>query len=517
MRFSLVVGIAAVCGWISLSYEILWFRVYSFTSGGSPAAFGLLLGYYLAGLAVGAYLSRLLCRDSAIATRRQLERFTVLAFLANLAGYLVIPILAALIGYASWGSLLLLVTLAAILFGAMLPLISHLGIAADDQAGARLSYVYLANIVGSGLGTLITGFALLDVWTTSQTAFALALFGFALVLAILLFLDQVFLVRISSVAILLLAAVGLASVHPRLFNKLYERLLFKQSDAPESFADVVENREGVIAVTKSLAVFGGGAYDGVISTDLVADRNFIVRAYGAAAVHPRPRNVLMIGLSTGAWAQVIANSSEVESLTVVEINPGYLRLIAKYPQVSSLLSNPKVHIVVDDGRRWLVHHPGESFDLVIQNTTEHWRAHTTNLLSREYLTLVRAHLRPGGIFHYNTTDSQDAYKTAFTMFPYGIRFVNFATVSDAPVRLDPIRWRRVLEQYRIDGRPALDLERPSDRSRLDSLVAFANTVNEPPKFLGVESREQMLTHLTLASVVTDDNMLPEWRSLLLTR
>ena len=33
----------------------------------------------------------------------------------------------------------------------------------------------------------------------------------------------------------------------------------------------------------------------------------------------------MIGLSTGAWAQVIANLRGVERLTVVEINRGYLR------------------------------------------------------------------------------------------------------------------------------------------------------------------------------------------------
>jgi spermidine synthase len=517
VKFPLTLGIAAASGWISLSYEILWFRVYSFASGGSPTTFGLLLGFYLAGLAIGANLSRLLCRTSSITKQRQLERFAVVVFVANLIGYAVIPVLAALIGYASWSGLLLLVTFSATLFGATLPLISHFGISADDRAGARLSYVYLANIVGSGLGTLITGFALLDVWTTSQVALTLALFGFALVLAILLLIDQAHVVRIASVSILFLAAAGLASAHSRLFDKLYERLLFKQPGASDSFADIVENREGVIAVTKSLRVYGGGAYDGVISTDLLSDRNFIIRAYGAAAVHPHPRNVLMIGLSTGAWAQVIANSADVERLTIVEINPGYLRLIAKYPQVSSLLSNPKVHIVIDDGRRWLVHHPGERFDLVIQNTTEHWRAHTTNLLSREYLALVRSRLRPGGIFHYNTTDSQDAYKTAFTVFPYGLRFVNFATVSDAPIRLDPIRWRQVLEQFQIDGRPVFDLRRSLDRNRLDSLVAFASTANEPPRFLGLETREAMLKHLALASVVTDDNMLPEWRTLLLTR
>src|SRR5919109_1334015 len=113
----------------------------------------------------------------------------------------------------------------------------------------------------------------------------------------------------------------------------------------------------------------------IISTSLVNDRNMIVRAYGVGAIHPAPREVLMIGLATGAWAQVIANMPGVEKFTIVEINPGYLQLIAKYPQVSSLLRNPKVEIVIDDGRRWLARHPDRQFDVIVANVTFHFRAH----------------------------------------------------------------------------------------------------------------------------------------------
>ena len=81
--------------------------------------------------------------------------------------------------------------------------------------------------------------------------------------------------------------------------------------------------------------------------------------------------------------------------------------------VSSLLANPKVHIVIDDGRRWLASNPARRFDVIVMNTTFHWRAHTTNLLSEEFLRLARAHLRAGGILHYNTTGSEDALKRAF--------------------------------------------------------------------------------------------------------
>jgi spermidine synthase len=207
----------------------------------------------------------------------------------------------------------------------------------------------------------------------------------------------------------------------------------------------------------------------------------------------------VIGLSTGAWVQVIANNPKVEKLTVVEINPGYIGLIAKYPQVASVLRNPKVEIIVDDGRRWLTRHPTK-FDLIVSNTPQHWRAHTTNLLSLEYTRLIREHLRPGGVYYFNTTWSTAALKTALTVFPYGLRFMSFVAVSEKPIPFDRERWREVLEAYRIDGRPVLDVSAPEQRRRLEELTRAPD----------VEDREMALRRLTGAGVITDDNMLAEW-------
>jgi spermidine synthase len=93
-----------------------------------------------------------------------------------------------------------------------------------------------------------------------------------------------------------------------------------------NFAKVLENRSGIIAVTDTGIVYGHGMYDGRFNTDLKHDTNGIVRPYALSLFHPAPRDVLMIGLSSGSWAQVIANNPDVASLTVIEINPGYIAL-----------------------------------------------------------------------------------------------------------------------------------------------------------------------------------------------
>jgi spermidine synthase len=91
----------------------------------------------------------------------------------------------------------------------------------------------------------------------------------------------------------------------------------------------------------------------------------------------------------------VANNGQVESLTVIEINPGYLKLIPEYSTVRTLLHNPKVHIEIDDGRRWLMWNPQTKFDAIVMNTTFHWRNHASSLLSVEFLQIARAHLEAG--------------------------------------------------------------------------------------------------------------------------
>jgi spermidine synthase len=68
--------------------------------------------------------------------------------------------------------------------------------------------------------------------------------------------------------------------------------------------------------------------------------------------------------------------------------------------------------VIDDGRRWLVEYPQSRFDLVVMNTTFHWRAHAS-----DFLRLMRSHLSPGGMLYYNTTGSGEVLLTGATVSP----------------------------------------------------------------------------------------------------
>lgn len=515
MSFALALVVAAISGFIALSYEILWYRVIAFASWGLAASFGLLLAAYLFGLAVGSRMAGFFCKDDARAgDARQLRALAAFAFAANAVAWLVVPFFGWSAKRWDWPPALGLVALSAAMLGAILPLVAHFGIKADDRAGQRLSYVYLANIVGSAAGSLVTGFVFLDLWPIATIGAVIALVGLCLVAMLALLADLAAPKRAA--AVVTIVGVAAAALHftPRAYDRIWERLLYKGHFTEATrFAEIVETKSGVITVTQDGTVYGGGAYDGRFNTSIVSDRNGIFRAYGVGAMHPAPKRMLMIGLASGSWANVLANLPGVEHLTIVEINPGYTRVIARHPDVASILTNPKIDIVIDDGRRWLRRHD-DKFDVVVMNTTWFWRSHNTNLLSTEFMEILRAHLLPGGLVYFNTTSSPDVQKTAATVFPYALRVYNFIAASDAPLAWDRARWETVLRETRIDGAPAIDLSTDLGRQTYDELVAYPDTLNAPPGEEGLESRESVLARTRTAMIVTDDNMLPEWQKVL---
>ncbi len=511
MSFALALATAALSGYVALSWEILWFRIYGFVTGGSAPSFGVVLAFYLLGLAVGSLAVGAYCSErTARADSAQFRVPALLILVANGLGFLLVPFIAWTVQRGPFVWTLPAVAVVAGLLGTVLPLVSHFGIRPTDRVGQRLSYVYLANIVGSASGSLLTGFVLLDRLSLAHASLMIALVGVGSAALLLLAsrLDARSALRWS----LAIAGVSatLVGAAPALFDQLYEKLLFKTRYAPNArLAQVSENRSGVISVAENGTVFGGGVYDGGFNTDLVTnDRNLIIRAYALAALHPAPREVLMIGLGTGSWAQVVANNPRVERLTVVEINPGYVSLIRDHAEVSSLLANRKVDIVIDDGRRWLMAHPEQRFDAVVFNMTYHWRAHATELLSVEFLQLVRAHLKPGGLFYYNTTSSPHVQKTACTIFPNGFRIVNFMAVSDAPLQINRERWQAVLTEYKIDGTPVFDLARAADVERLQQVLRLEDPDRSGDNWF--ESCADILARTQTLPLVTDDNMVVEY-------
>jgi spermidine synthase len=512
LPLGLAMLVAGVSGFIGLGFEIAWFRVFLISSSDRAPAFALLLSTFLAGIAAGSYIAEKLTEKKSSATVVQVVG-VVMLFAGVISVYL-----PPLVGFFRRTGVNFLMSasgffVAAALMGSVLPLLCRLSITNDDQAGRRVSLVYVSNIVGSALGTLLVGFVVMQYFGLREVSLQLGISAVIAGSAILSVRDGKFRTPPAWAAVAIAVALVAVPAASPLYSELYEKLIWgTQFQGNEPFTYIVENRNGVIAVTGDSMVFGDGVYDGYFNTDPTHDVNLIVRAFALSAFHPAPRRMLMIGLSSGSWGQILVNQPQAESLDVVEINPGYLTLISRYAMVRSLLQNPKVQIHIDDGRRWMLAHPGERYDAIVENTSFYWRDHSSNLLSTDYLEIIRKHLKPGGVFYYNTTGSDDVLATGLHVFPYGLRVLNFLAVSDSPLQMNMERWMNMLQQYRIDNHLVFDPDRPKSTSTLGTYKDLFLSLQEPPKDMGMESSGSLNARLGHRLIITDNNMGWEWRS-----
>ena len=448
-------------GFLSLSQEIIWVRVIAFGTGGLSQAFALVLFFFLVGIALGSAVGKRLSErgDNLLRTS------AIVLGMAALLDLSLVAIVPKVI-HTSRGTLLGLIVATAALKSVMFPIAHHLG---SQQSGPRIgrsvSKVYFGNIVGSTLGPIVTGYVLLDHLTMDD---CLLLIGLGTGLLSLLCAAKA---RTLKIGLASLAAVVPAAVlaWPGSVN-LAAAIAYGENETSVPGTRIVhmlENRHGIIHTVAPPdgtpdIVMGGGSYDGRITVDMDTNHNRLDRGLVLLALHPNPERVLVVGLSGGAWVRALSASPRIKEITVLEINPGYLELIKRYPQVSGLLDDPRIRIVVGDGRRWLRSNPDRKFDLIVQNTTHYWRAYSSNLLSREYMDLCKSHLAAGGIMGLNSTFSGDVLKTAHAVFPFVERRGSFIYGSESDF-----------------SRPIPGAEAALREMKLDDKAVFADAAFEP--------------------------------------
>jgi len=499
---SLALLISFAVGLLSLSQEIVWVRMVSFGHEGRPQAFTLVLVAFLLGIAAGAAAGKAICARFPD-LRRPAGLLLLGAAAVDLAAlYVAAPLLAP---YAlALPGLMLVIAACAALKGALFPIVHQMGSRQDERdpkLGRSISTVYTANVLGSALGPLLTGFWLLDT-VNAETAMGLIAVSTALLGCWVLALAP----ATSLKARLIGVGLSMAALFSCLSPPAVMAELAAGSGDTSRLRHLIQNKHGVLHVLAEESpgqgdiTFGGNVYDGRIQVDLGRNSNGLDRAYLVATLHARPARVLVIGLSSGAWLRAIQGMPGVESIDVVEINPAYRTLIQRYPEVSPVLSHANTRIHIDDGRRWLRRHPDARFDLIFMNTTFHWRSYASLLLSQEFFGQMKGHMAPGGVLAFNTTGSLDALQTAQSLFPHVIRYGNFAYASDQALVRDAQAEAR-LRASRIGDQPAFN----------DALFVNNRAGQKLLQTPLTPASEVLVNAKIKPEVISDLNLVPEFR------
>src|SRR5438034_692920 len=117
-----------------------------------------------------------------------------------------------------------------------------------------------------------------------------------------------------------------------------------------------------------------------------------------ALQHPRPRTALVIGLGTGSTAGWLAQVPSIERVDVVELEPAVVHVAEVCSPVNhDVLRDPKVHLVLGDGRELLLT-TRATYDLIVSEPSSPYRAGIASLFTREFYRAAAGRLAEGGIF-----------------------------------------------------------------------------------------------------------------------
>ncbi|WP_326619896.1 polyamine aminopropyltransferase [Streptomyces decoyicus] len=217
--------------------------------------------------------------------------------------------------------------------------------------------------------------------------------------------------------------------------------------------------------------------------------------YHEALVHPAMaggphRRVLVLGGGDGLAVREILHHRSVRSVTVVELDPGVLRLARTDPGLSRLnhrsLGDPRVHVVTADAFDWLRQQGLRGrrpapYDVIVSDLPDPGIAACTKLYSQEFYGLAARLLAPDGRLVVHAGPPVERARLYWTV-ESTLRSVGLATV---PYRLSgrPAGFSGGPDRT-VDAAPPVDAEVPAARPAAgrDRYWGFVLAARHPPRF-----------------------------------
>ncbi len=423
----LSVLLIAACG---LIYELIAGTLASYLLGDSVLQFSTVIGTYLFAMGVGSAASRYL-RGSLVA------RFVEIELMVGIVGGFSSSVLFLAFAYthAFDLALYLLVIAIGILVGLEIPLLMRI-----LEGRFRLRDLVSHVLTFDYLGALAASIAF-PLWLVPKLGLVRAAILFGIINALValwstfLFRDQLplrFSLRTACVVVLLLLGGGMVASN------------WIQSQADDQlFADEViferNTRYQRIVVTRwkdDLRLF------------LNAHLQFSSRdeyRYHESLVHPGlsslpwARRALVLGGGDGLAVRELLKYPNLESITLVDLDPEMIRLFTEHPMLAPLnnfaFRNPRVHVINADAFPWLDENQGV-WDFVVVDFPDPTSYSLGKLYTTAFYRLLRKHVAENGLAVVQSTSpmfSRQSYwcivdtlqQAGFKTWPYHVYVPSF--------------------------------------------------------------------------------------------
>ena len=479
------VAAATATGLVTLVYEVVWTRLSGLLLGASVYAFALMLFVVIAGISLGSALAtRLIAKGRSPLWVFGISQWTAaacaMALLYRLQG---LPVELVWLrhwlvptpdNYGSWlllggGFTALHYLPAAMALGAAFPALLAGAALTGARPGKVTGWILGANTAGNLVGALIGGFLLMPLlgirWVlVAGTCVSL--------LAGTICLPRPFSLRALAAPIALAALFGgLIAIAPPNVEPVYRGLFRLRGDQPTLERKLRINLGGHTLFRKdgkdvSVSVEGYGDDDSHLVMRLngkpdgssAEPATHVVSGHLGFLAVPQAREVMVIGLGTGQTAGA-AGSHPTAHVTVAELSEPVVEGARWFADHNSgALTNPRVDVVLADGRDVLRASPDGRYDLIISLPPNPWMVGVSDLFTIEHFELVARKLAPDGVLvqwlpHYEMSDAilRQLLCTLHRVLPHMrvFRFNHGALgiiASTTPHPIDVAAARRAFEQ-----------------------------------------------------------------------
>ncbi len=419
----LVLLFFALSGLASLALEVIWFRMLVLILPATTYAFTTMLATVLGGISAGSFLATPLLRRERdwVRTLSLVNMATGVAVLASL----LLLTTTYQLGWKTSAPIqasVIAILPSALLMGLAFPIAlrvwSGAGDPADPTLARRIGVAYAVNMIGAIAGAVLGGFVLLPLFG-SRVSLGLAA-GVYVVSGLVLATRASQARRLVIPAMLtVVACVRLATLQADLFEVTIGRRYPR--------GEVVLWREEGVQTTVSVNREPGGTrvmyLDGLHQAN---DSYPMVQLHASIghfpmAIHPAPREALVIGLGGGATPGAVARHGGVE-VDVVELSDSVVRGASLFAHVNhDVLRQPNVHLQVSDGRNYLAL-TKRKYDVITADIIQPEHAGAGLVYSREYFTLARAALKEDGVMlqwigHRPKVEYDLIMRTFLSVFP----------------------------------------------------------------------------------------------------
>ena len=410
-----------VSGSAALLLETGWIRFFSLLNGTHVYSSSTVLAGFLGGIGVGSllvarYVDRL--RDPYAAVALLFAAIALFGSLLFRSAGLFERVYFAI--YQATGNYYVfqlsvclfigaLIAVPAMAMGANFPLVAKIATRSSEERGFAVGRVFFVNSMGAVAGAFAAEFLVLPAWGFSGlVVVVLVLYGVAT--ATFLAMSARRGSAVVACTILIVAAFAASPVVARLelpFHALYYHGLrsgsvdkFREEIRTMTKVDEAQSFYGQVTVVdlagRHLLLKHNGKTDA--STSIKDNRTQLLLGHLPMLFHPRPREVLAIGLGGGFTLRALTSYSEPAEITMVEIDP---QVVAAAREHFSLytrqaMDDPRVRMVTNDGRNFVEGAP-ERYDVITSEPPNIWVAGVSGLFTQEFYRAVDAHLAPGGI------------------------------------------------------------------------------------------------------------------------